>query len=171
MIYRLSLLAALLCFAACGYSTGSLMPGGVQRVAVVAFDNETEWRGVEMEFTRSVSQELTRRAGVTLVQMRAADAVLRGRIVGVRRSPLAEGGADITLEEGVAVTVEFALEDPRSGEPLVGPFRVVRRAEAVGARGETPHTALLAAARLCARDAVDRICAEQMRSAALKTSR
>ncbi|MSR74307.1 MAG: hypothetical protein EXS14_02390 [Planctomycetes bacterium] len=156
------------CTVGCGYSTDSLMPAGAQRVAVAAFENDTEWRGVEMEFTRRLCQELTRRAGVTLVEQRSADAVLHGRITGVRRSPLAEGVKDITIEEGVAVVVEFTLEDPRSGTILAGPFRIVRRAEALTARGETPQHALFDAARLCARDAVDRICAEHMKSAAAR---
>lgn len=158
--------AAILLFlllAGCGYSTDSQLPAGVKRVAVLAFDNATEWRGVEQEFTRGVTRELSRRAGVAVVHHSAADAVLRGSIVKVGRGPLAEGGEDITLEEGVWVAVEFTLEDARSGVALAGPLRVVRRAEAVTVRGETPQQASLQAARLCARDAVDRICAESLR--------
>lgn len=149
---------------ACGYSTDSLLPAGVRRIAVLPAENETFWRGAEIEFTRTVKRELAQRAGAVLADGAEADALFRAAVKRVVRQPLAEGGADITLEEGLAVNVEFRLEDARTGALLAGPFRVMRRAESIPTVGAalTLDDALRDAARLCARDAVDRLLAEEL---------
>ncbi len=149
---------------ACGYSTDALLPAGVRRIAVLPAENETFWRGAELEFTKSVKRELAQRAGAVLADNAHADAVFRAAIKRVVRQPLAEGGADLTLEDGLAVSVEFQLEDPRTGALLAGPFRIMRRAESIPTVGAplSLDDALGAAARLCARDAVDRLLAQDL---------
>jgi hypothetical protein len=135
----------------------------VKRIAVLPAENETIWRGAEIEFTRGVKRELSQRAGAVLADSATADAVLRATIRRVLRQPLVEGGANATLEDGLAVGVEFGLEDARTGAVIAGPFHVMRRAESIPRVGAplALDDALRDAAMLCARDAVDRLLAEE----------
>lgn len=151
-------LAALL--AGCGYRTGSMMPEGIEKVAVGIASNETRYRQVEITYTRQLTQELSRRSHVSLCSPEEAQAVIRGRIMDVRRVVLVEDDLDRVLEGAVVVTVEVTLEDPRSGRSLVHPFVLRRRAPHVLVKGETLEGALDEAMADLARDTVNRIQAE-----------
>ncbi len=141
----------------CGWSTESMMPAGVESVAVEAFANETFYRRSEITFTRELSRALVRRAGVMIREPEEAQAVIRGRILTIPRLTLVEDRNDRILEGGVIVSVEVRVEDPRTGAPIVPPFVVSRRAEYVVPRGESLQTAIDEAVKDCADDAVDQI--------------
>lgn len=154
---RPAVLALALVLGGCGYSTESLMPRGIDRVAVEAFGNETWYRRAEFTFTQEMSRELVRRAGVTLRDSEDAQAVIRGRILEIPRMTLIEDRHGQLLEGGVIVKVEVTMEDAKTGEVIVPTFVVARRAEYIEPRGETLQSAIDEAVRDAARDAVDRI--------------
>lgn len=144
----------------CGYSSGSMMPPGVESIAVGIFANETFYRHAEVTFTREVSRELIRRAHVDVRDRGDADAVLVGRILTIPRITLVEDDLDQILEGGVVVRVEARLVDPKTGKDIVPRFLVSRRAEFIVPRAETLQSAIDEAVIDAARDTVHRIQAQ-----------
>jgi len=134
-----------------------MMPPGVESIAVGIFDNETFYRHAEVTYTREVARELIRRAHVDIRDRGDADAVLMGRIVTIPRITLVEDDLDRILEGGVVVRVEARLVDGRTGEELIGPFLISRRAEYIVPRAENLQSAIDEAVKDAARDTVHRI--------------
>ena len=149
------LLAAV--FTGCGYQTGSMMPDGVESVAVMLFENDSLYRHAEVTFTRALTDQFLRRAHVTLRDASDADAVISGRIVEVPRIPLVEDSVDLLLNGAVLVRIEVRIDDARTGVALTAPFEVVRRADHIIPRGERLQAAVDEALRDAARDALDRL--------------
>jgi len=135
---RLSALAlgAAAALAACGYRAGLRWPGGIRRVAVPVFENETLRRGLEFDLTEAVARAVLVRTDLDLTSEAEADAVVRGRIREVRTPVLVEGGSAEFLEGAVAFVVEVELVDLRGGDPL-GRLVLRDRAEFSLPRGET----------------------------------
>jgi hypothetical protein len=129
------LAVVLLPLAGCGYSTGSLMPEGVGSIAVPMAENDTFYRGDEFAYTRYLSRELIRKTTVRVCECERADAILRVRLVSLRRAPLVEGRDDVVLEEGLVGAIEVRLAERRSGRTIAA-FRLERRSEAVLPVGE-----------------------------------
>jgi hypothetical protein len=150
-------LAGLLSLAACGYRTGSAMPGGVREIAVEVATNDTRYRQLEIAYTRRLSEELRRRAQVRIADPGRAEAILRTRIVQVGRRSLVQRDLDVILEEGVLASIEVSLVDARTGEPLIAPFQMAGRAEAIELRGENLDTSLQEVMEELAERAVDRL--------------
>jgi len=150
-------LSAFLFASGCGYSTGSMMPVGVQSVAVGVFGNETFYRHAEVTYTKELTRELVRRAHVDVRRPGEADALIFGRILTIPRITAVEDALDRILEGGVLVSVEVRVEDPRTGEALVEPFIVSRRAENIVPRSESLQDAIDEAVRDAARQTVHRI--------------
>jgi hypothetical protein len=157
MTRPLSAVLLLASLAGCGYHTGSLMPPGTESVAVGIFGNETYYRHAEVTYTRELTRELVRRAHVDVRGPDDAQAVISGRILSIPRITLVEDRRDQILEEGVVVSVEVHVDDPRTGLPLVDPFIVRRRAESIVPRGESLQDAIDEAVRDVARETVVRI--------------
>jgi hypothetical protein len=126
---------ACLALGACGYHTGSLMPEGVRSIAVQMASNDTFYRQDEFVYTRRLTQELIRKAKVTVRDRRDADAVLESRILRLGRVPLVEGENDVLLEEGFVGVVEVVLREKGTGR-VIDTFVVRRRAEGIRPRGE-----------------------------------
>lgn len=124
----------------CGYRSGSLMPEGVQRVAVDVFGNETFYREIEFTLTREIQEELRHRTTLQLVTRDRADAVLTGRIIDVQRPTLIETNDDLVSEQGVIVTVAASLVSMRDGRVIMETIQR-NRSEFVVERGETLESA------------------------------
>lgn len=147
---------ALLC-AACGYSVGGELPQSVRALSVPIAVNDTLYRGAEVTYTRELQRELVRRTNVRLVGERHATARLETRILDAPRFPLVEDRRDRILEDAILVRVAVRLYDHRTGQDLVPPFEVARRAERITARGEEIADAIDEALRDVARETVIRI--------------
>jgi hypothetical protein len=119
----------------CGYSTGNLMPEGVNSIAVPMAGNETFYRGDEFVYTRYLTLEIIRKTHVQVRECKNADAILHAKLLRMRRIPLVEGKDDVVLEEGLLGAVEVTLTDRRSGRIIMN-FTVERRAEGLSGRGE-----------------------------------
>jgi hypothetical protein len=120
----------------CGYSTGSLMPEGVESISVDLAKNDTFYRGDEFIYTRYLTEELTRKTDVQIRTRRRCDAILCTRLKRLTRVPLVEGvHTDKPLEEGLVGSVEVTLTHACSGRILTQ-FTLERRSEAILPRGE-----------------------------------
>ena len=166
----ISLLLALL-LASCGYQTGSLMPAGVAGVAVEVAGNETLYRRAGILFSRELSREIIRRSKATLRDPEDAQAVIRCRVLFIPRFPIVEDRHDFIMEGGVLVAVQVEMEDLRTGQILVPPFQVSRRAEYIVPRGETLQSAIDEALHDAAVDALNRIQAHAFLAARTRVAR
>jgi len=86
------LVAFLLPPAGCGYHVagrGSRLPGNLKTIAVPALENRTSRYRIEQRLTEALVHELLSRTTYHVVaDPAAADAVLRGQVVGLESSPL-----------------------------------------------------------------------------------
>jgi len=143
----------------CGYSTKSLLPEGVDRLAVDVFSNDTFYREIEFSLTRELSAEIRHRSRVRLTRRNTADAVLQGRILRVHRPTVVENPADFVSEQAVIVTAEVTLKDLTTGKAL-DRFTLSNRAEFVVERGESLQSAFAESLKDLAEDIVNRLQAQ-----------
>jgi len=84
--------AFLLLSAGCGYHVagrGSRLPASLKTIAVPALENRTSRYRIEQRLTEALVHELLSRTSYHIVaDPAAADAVLRGRVMGLESSPL-----------------------------------------------------------------------------------
>ena len=150
------LLAFLLLVSACGYSTHSLMPAGVDLVAVDVFGNDTFYREIEFQLTRELTTEINHRPALKVARRRNADAVLTGRIVSVGRPTLVETRNNLVSEQAVIVTAAVELRSLQTDKVLAS-FLKANRAEFVVERGESLQTAFDEALRDLAEDIINEL--------------
>lgn len=119
-LLRLLLILCLLP-AGCGYhfaGTGGEPPGGINSIAVEVFGNRTSEPGIETVFTNSILNEFIRSKRLEVKARDQADAVLTGRITGIRTEDVSHLRAEITLETRVTVTMALTLRRRNTGEIL-----------------------------------------------------
>jgi len=123
-----SILAALaLLLAACGYTfdrdkgEARLPSGSLPRVAVIPFDNVTFRRGLEIELTRLLADEVRARSPKAPASPRDADWLIRGSIVRADERIYSEDRDDEVRESSIVLEVEVTIED-RTAEKVIGPY-------------------------------------------------
>jgi hypothetical protein len=123
-----------------GYRTDPLFPPGMNKIAVPVFDNETYFRQVELDLTRSVCDELRVRPGIDIVAEADADVILRGTIRNISQSVLKISDRRRPDEESATTSVTCELVEARTGRPLKA-FSVSERVDFVLLTGEGLQTA------------------------------
>ena len=121
-LIALFVLPVLLPLGGCGYSSGFRAPAGVRTLAVPMLENHTFplRRDVEVDVTRALKEELSRRSDLRIVGSdESADAVLEGRILEFRQGVLAEGADDAVQESGITVRMRVRLVRTRDGSVLM----------------------------------------------------
>lgn len=101
-----------------GYRSGSLFPAGARRIAVPIFENETFFRLIEVDLTRSICDELRSRPGIHVVSREDADIVLEGTIKKVDQRVLAISKNDRPSESSATTSVSCRVVDGKTGEVL-----------------------------------------------------
>ncbi len=147
---------ALTLLSSCGYTTRSLLPAGVNNIAVDVFGNDTFYREIEFQLTREITAELNQRAPVRVTRRRNADAILTGRIVSVSRPTLVESNRNLVSEQAVVVQALVELRSAKTGKVLIS-FQRANRAEFIVERGESLETAFDEALRDLAEDIVNKL--------------
>ena len=138
MMRRMSL--ALLCLATClpavgcGYSAASLYPAGIRTVHVQFMDNRTFRRGLEVDLTRAVADEIKLRTPLIFGSRDSADSILKGELVDYEEKVVVHDGSGDELRRGVRLRVRFHWIDARTGADLVPPAEVSESVRLV--RGE-----------------------------------
>jgi len=92
-----------------GWSTESLILGGMEKVYVPYFQNDTFYRRLEHDLTRQVIARINERPDVYLADEESAELILEGRIRKYHKSVLGEGRHDEVLEGAATVTVEINI--------------------------------------------------------------
>lgn len=122
-----SLLAALIVVAGCGYTfdrdqgQARLPTGALPRVAVLPFDNATFRRGLEMELTRLLADEVRARSPRAPAGPSDADWVVSGTILRADERIYSEDDDDLVRESSIVIEVEVTIDD-RTAEKVIGPY-------------------------------------------------
>jgi hypothetical protein len=125
-------LLPLLALAACGYrfdrdrGEAALPEGSLPRIAVLPFDNETFRRGLEIELTRLVDDEIRARTPRAPASPAEADWLLRGSVVQADERIYTEDRDDVVEESSIVVVVEVTLED-RAAEKVLRSYSFMER--------------------------------------------
>jgi hypothetical protein len=116
--------ALLLALAGCGYTAGRdhglprRADGTLPRVAVIPFDNDTFRRGLEIDLSRRLTEELRSRSGRAPAAPGSADWLLTGTVVRATEHVLSEDRNDEVRESSFVITVEVVLEERATGKVL-----------------------------------------------------
>ena len=149
-------LLSLMLLGACGYTTRSLMPGGVNKMAVDIFENDSFEREIEITLAREIARELNHKSTVQVTRRRNADAVLTGRILRVSYPTLVETTNNEVSEQAIILQAMVELKRTSDGK-VISAFRIANRAELVVERGESRRTAFAEALKDLAEDIVNRL--------------
>ena len=124
--------ALLLATAGCGYHTAGhtvQLPENVRTIAIPAFVNQSNRYRIEQLLTASVVREFTTRTHYRLLNdpSEAADATLRGTVLGAGSSPLAYNTSTGQVASVlIGVTVKISLVDRRGKVLYENPSYVFR---------------------------------------------
>lgn len=121
VVFRAAILSAVLVLASCGYhfsGTGTLVPAGTTTIAVPAFINNTNEPYVDVEVTKAVIAEFVADGRLRVVDVEAADLVLRGTMVRYEAVPLSWTKASYVQQYRVRLAVNAVLEDLRTRKVL-----------------------------------------------------
>lgn len=114
-----ALLVLLLVGTGCSdYRTDTLFPAGARRIAVPIFTNETFFRLIEVDLTRSICDDLRVRPGIHVVSREDADIVLEGTITNVDQEVLAITDRRRPTQEAASTSVRCRVVDARTGQVL-----------------------------------------------------
>ena len=139
-----------------GYRTEPVFPANARRIAVPIFENETFYRQVEFDLTRSVCEILRTRPGIHVVGEDEADIILEGTITAVDQRVLAISDRDRSTESSATTEVSCKVVKARSKE-LVKEFKTSKRIDFALATGEGLQTAQRQAYYDLARKIVDEL--------------
>lgn len=108
----------------CGYTfdrdrgQAALPSGSLPRVAVLPFDNATFRRGLEIELTRLLADEIRARSPRAPAGPDDADWLVRGTILRADERIYSEDEDDLVRESSIVLDVEVTLED-RAAEKVL----------------------------------------------------
>jgi outer membrane lipopolysaccharide assembly protein LptE/RlpB len=138
---RTILLLSLCLLSGCaGYRSGSLFPQGARRIAVPIFENETFFRLIEVDLTRSICDELRSRPGIHVTSEADADIILEGVITDVDQRVLAITKRDRATESSATTSVKCRVIDAKTRKVLKD-FTEKKRIDFALATGEGLQTA------------------------------
>lgn len=100
----------------CGYRIGMSKPSGMQSIALRTFENETFRRGLDLQLTELIGEEIISRSSLRLAEESQADCLLKGKILSVQDLVLLNGPFAEVREGAVRVAIEVDLFDRRLGK-------------------------------------------------------
>ena len=139
-LFAVALCAQLVTVGCAGYRSGTLFPQGARRIAVPIFENDTFFRQIEIDLTRSICDELRARPGIHVVSEEEADIILEGRITDVDQRVLAISKRDRPTESSATTAVKCRVIDAKTRKVLKD-FTEKKRIDFALATGEGLQTA------------------------------
>ena len=118
--------------AGCGYrfdadrGEARLDGGELPRVAVLPFDTDSYRRGIEIELTRAVADELRARSPRSPAPPDRADWLLSGTVLRADERVLSDDAEDLVRESSFWVVVEVSVRERTSGS-LVAAYTIEER--------------------------------------------
>ncbi len=101
-----------------GYTNDPLFPAGARNICVPVFENDTFFRAIEFDLTRSVCEVLRQRPGIHVTSQETADIILVGRITNLDQKVLSLGHSESVKESSATTEVECEVVDARTGKKL-----------------------------------------------------
>ena len=103
----------------CGYSTSSLLRDDVHSIYVPVFDNKTWYRGLEVQLTRAIVDEVTLHTRLRIAPRDEADTILEGELVSFEQiAAVVSSGQDVQLTR-ITAAVEFRWVDNLTRREIV----------------------------------------------------
>ena len=131
----LALSCALL--AGCNYSTHTLLREDIQTINVTVFDNTTWRRGLEVELTRAVVNEVKLRTRLRLAPPQEAESTLEGELLSYSENSVVKDEDDEVLLKRATVKVRFRWVDNLTGRDIV-PWQTVSESKLVALSRSDP---------------------------------
>jgi len=141
------LAAAVALVSQCNYAPQNVFRSDIKTVYVQFFDNSTFRRGIEVDLTRAVVNEIKLRTPFVLAPRDRADTVLTGEIVDFDEQAVVKSEENQILLSRARVRVKFRWRDRLTGTDIV-PERTVQETVRVGAGTSEAGGAVLLPARV-----------------------
>ena len=125
----------------CGYTTKSLISRKINSVFIPIFGNYTFRAGLEFDLTTALKDEIMSKTKLRIARKDDADTVLTGRIVVFTAGVMSSNAKDNIVESSVAISVNVARMDRRTGRGLASMDGLTNSAAYVVPRGENINTA------------------------------
>lgn len=111
--------ALLLLLTGCGYSTHDLIRKDIQSIAIPVFDNGTRYRGMEVDLTNALIEEVKLHTSLQIRNQDSAESTLTGSIVAYEDDIATETEEETVLLRRGRVTVVFSWTDNRTGQDIL----------------------------------------------------
>jgi Lipopolysaccharide-assembly len=103
-----------------GYQWHSLYREDIQTVAVPVFVNTTYQKGIEMQLTRAIVEQMEAHSPYKVVSPQKADTILEGQISAAGTATLSnDPHTGLPQEQQYTITVSFTWKNLRTGQILV----------------------------------------------------
>ena len=115
------LFASLALTTSCGYrlsGTGLLVPEGTKTIAIPSFINNTNEPYVDLEVTKAVTDEFMVDGRLRVVDVEAAELVLRGRVSKYEVKAISYTASNYVQQYQVRLVVDVSLDDLRSKKTI-----------------------------------------------------
>jgi len=106
--------------AGCGYrfSGGGDLPGGIHKLSVGVFENNTRENGLETRIANDLIYQFTKYGNIKLTDKSASDGHLTGVIQKAVVTTITHATAIVSAEQRIQVTLDATLTSAASGEVL-----------------------------------------------------
>ncbi len=111
-------LALIICISSCGYkfSKGGNIPGGITKLSIGIFENQSSEAGAENLFTSSLINELVNTTNAEIVDKKEADAFIKGRINSITFGTLTRKTDESVTEIRISAIVDVKMVSSKSGK-------------------------------------------------------
>jgi outer membrane lipopolysaccharide assembly protein LptE/RlpB len=119
-LFMAVLLLACGVIAGCGYrfSGGGDLPGGIRKLSVGVFENNTRENGLETRIANDLIYQFSKYGNIKLTDKSASDAHLTGVIRKAAVTTITHATAIVSAERRIQVTMDATLTAAASGEVL-----------------------------------------------------
>ena len=121
-----------LVLAACGYrivGVGGQLPGGITRVEVPVFENQTARTDVGRVLTEDFIKRLLGSSNLVVASGEAAQAVIKGTVTGYKREPITFDSKKKPLENRLTIVMDVSLVSKGDKRVLFGERDVTVRSD------------------------------------------
>jgi hypothetical protein len=130
------LVAAALMVSGCGYSTSALIRDDIHTVYIPVFDNQTWYRGLEVQLTRAVLEEVKLHSPLLIASRQDADSTLEGELVAFDQGVVTKTVDEVVVLTNATAKVNFRWVDNLTGRDIVPKQSVVEKVIVAPGAGE-----------------------------------
>jgi hypothetical protein len=123
-IWRLVLIVGCLGLAGCAYPRYALLREDIRTIYVPVFENSTWRRGLEVDLTRAVTEELKLHTHLRFVSRKRAESILEGELLAFEQHGVTKTKSDDIVLTTITARVRFRWVDNLTGKDIV-PWQTV----------------------------------------------